>query len=183
MNKIGTKTIETERLILRRFRVEDAEDMYRNWASDPEVTAFLTWQPHESVECTRELLTAWEKEYEDGGCFQWALELKEIGQAIGSISVVKLNEKVNGAEIGYCMSRAYWGREIMPEALRAVLNFLFDEVGVDRAEARHDLRNPKSGRVMSKAGMIYEGTLRQAGRSNAGICDEVVYSMIRSDRK
>lgn len=56
MKKIGTKTIETKRLILRRFRIEDADDMYSNWASDPEVTKFLTWPTHESVEGTRELV-------------------------------------------------------------------------------------------------------------------------------
>ena len=61
MKKVGTQTIETERLILRRFTVEDAGDMYKNWASDPEVTKYLTWPPHESVEFTKSLLADWVK--------------------------------------------------------------------------------------------------------------------------
>ena len=183
MNKIGTKTIETKRLILRRFRVEDADDMYNNWASDPEVTKFLTWPTHESVEITRELLKNWVSKYEDDTYFNWVMEDIETGNAIGNISAISFDEKTEAAEIGYCMSRAYWGQELMPEALKAVMDYLFDEVGVNRVAACHDSNNPKSGRVMDKAGMKLEGTLRQAGINNQGICDKVYHSMIRSDRK
>ena len=182
MNKPGTQLIETNRLILRRFRVEDAGDMYSNWASDPEVTRFLTWPVHPSIDVTRGLLTEWVLKYEDGGYFNWVMEYKETGKAIGNISVVKLNENTEAADIGYCMSRAYWGRGLMPEALEAVMNYLFDVVGLNRVAACHDVNNPKSGRVMEKAGMIQEGILRKAGKNNLGICDDVWHSMIREDR-
>lgn len=182
MNKIGTKTIETERLILRRFTVEDTQDMFDNWASDPAVTEFLTWPTHQEVSFTKTLLAEWIENYDDGGYFNWVMELKETGAAIGNISVVHLNENTECATIGYCMSRAYWGKELMPEALKAVMDFLFDEVGLNRVEAYHDSNNPKSGRVMAKAGMKYEGTLRDAAKNNQGICDRVYYAMIRSDR-
>ncbi|MBQ6551101.1 MAG: GNAT family N-acetyltransferase [Lachnospiraceae bacterium] len=181
MNLTGTRTIETHRLILRRFTIEDAEDMYNNWASDPEVTKFLTWPTHTSVEVSRMVLSDWIPRYEDGGYFNWAMEWKETGHVIGNISVVKLNEAAESADIGYCMSRAYWGRGIMPEALRAVMGFLFETVGVNRVAACHAPENPKSGRVMAKAGMIEEGILRGAGRNNQGICDDVWHAMIRSD--
>ncbi len=183
MNKAGTQTIETNRLILRRFRVEDAEDMFTNWASDPEVTKFLTWAPHTSVDVTRNLLSDWILRYEDGGYFNWVIEYKETDKVIGNISVVKLKEDVESADIGYCMSRAYWGNEIMPEALRAVMDYLFDTVGLNRVAACHDANNPKSGRVMDKAGMKLEGTLREAGKNNLGICDKVWHATIRSDRE
>ena len=87
MNKTGT-----QRLILRRFVIEDADDMYNNWASDPEVTRYLTWPVHSSVEVTRSLLTEWVSLYENGGYFSWAMEYKETGEVIGNISVVRLNE-------------------------------------------------------------------------------------------
>ena len=183
MKDAGTQAIETKRLILRRFTVEDADDMYNNWASDPEVTEFLTWPPHGSVEVTRTLLEDWVSRYEDGTYFNWVMENKETGHAIGNISVVQLNEKVESAEIGYCMSRALWGQGYMPEALKAVMDYLFDTVGLNRVAATHDSNNPKSGRVMDKAGMKLEGTLRAAGRNNHGICDKVYHSMIRSDRE
>ena len=79
MKKIGTKRLETGRLILRRFTVEDAEAMYRNWASDPEVTRYLTWPCHASAEATAALLETWVEKYQDGGYFQWAIEFKEAG--------------------------------------------------------------------------------------------------------
>ncbi len=183
MKKVGTRRLETSRLILRRFSVGDAGDMYRGWASDPEVTRYLTWPCHVSSDATAQLLAAWAEKYAEGDYFNWAIECKETGAVIGSISVVRLDESVNAAEIGYCLSRAYWGRGIMPEALRAVMDYLFDEAGINRLAAFHDVRNPKSGRVMQKAGMQYEGTFRQAGKNNRGICDLACYSALRSDRR
>ena len=169
MNKAGTQTIETHRLILRRYTIEDAEDMYNNWAKDPEVTHFLTWPAHTSVEISHLVLNDWIPRYVDGGYFNWAIVWKESGHAIGNISVVKLNEAVEAGDIGYCLGRAYWGKGIMPEALRAVMDFLFGTVGLNRVAACHAPENPKSGRVMAKAGMIREGVLRGAGRNNQGI--------------
>lgn len=183
MNKAGTQNIETPRLLLRRFRIEDAEDMFKNWASDPEVTRFLTWPVHSSVEVTRDLLKDWIPRYEDGGYFNWVMEHKETGKAIGNISVVRLREDIESADMGYCMSRAFWGQGFMPEALKAVMEYLFDVVGMNRVAACHDANNPKSGRVMEKAGMKLEGTLRAAGKNNLGICDEVWHATIRSDRE
>jgi RimJ/RimL family protein N-acetyltransferase len=181
MNKAGTQRIETQRLILRRFRLEDAEDMYHNWASDPEVTRYLTWPVHASVEVTKSLLADWVARYEDGGTFNWVMEDKETGKAIGNISVVKLNERTEAADMGYCMSRAYWGRGLMPEALTAVINYLFDVVGLNRIAACHDVNNPKSGRVMAKASMTFEGILHSAGRNNQGFCDVGRYVLLRED--
>ncbi len=183
MNKTGTQKLETDRLILRRFVIEDAEDMYRNWASDPEVTKFLTWPAHASADISRMLLNDWISRYETGDYFNWAMEWKETGRVIGNISVVRLREDIDEAEIGYCMSRAFWGRGIMAEVLKAVLDYLFDAAGMNRVAACHDVNNPKSGRVMEKAGMKLEGVLRQSGKNNQGICDAVWHAMIRSDRE
>ena len=181
MQKIGTRILETKRLILRRFRLDDAEDMYRNWASDPEVTRYLTWPCHSSSEATRGLLEQWAERYADGSVFNWAIEFRAAQQVIGNIAAVKLNEEIGSAEIGYCLSRRYWGQGIMPEALIAVMRYLFDEAGINRIAAYHDVNNPKSGRVMEKAGMKYEGTLRQAEKNNQGICDVVLRAALRNE--
>ena len=183
MNKTGTQTIHTRRLVLRRFRVEDAGDMFRNWASDPEVTRFLTWPTHVSEDVSRAVLNDWVPRYTDGGYFNWAIEWKESGAVIGNIAVVKLNEAAEAADMGYCLSRAFWGRGIMPEALRAAEDYLFDTVGLGRVAACHDVNNPKSGRVMVKAGMKPEGILRGAGKNNLGVCDEAWYAMVKRDRR
>ena len=182
MNRTGTQRIETCRLILRRFTDGDAEDMFNNWASDPKVTQFLTWPAHPNVEVTRRIVADWVSHYEDGSTFNWAVEWKETGRVIGGIAVVRLEETIDEAEIGYCLSRSFWGRGIMPEALRAVMDYLFDTAGINRITASHDIRNPKSGRAMEKAGMRKEGIRRQGGRNIGGICDMACYAMLRSDR-
>lgn len=183
MKHCGTQRLETERLVLRRFTAEDAEAMYRNWARDGEVTKFLTWKPHADAGVTRALLENWAASYADERYYQWAITLKELGdEPVGSISAVGLDDAVSSVEIGYCLGRAWWRRGLMTEALGAVLAFFFDEVGANRAEAKHDPRNPNSGRVMRKCGMRYEGTSRSAGRNNQGICDLCRYAVLRADR-
>lgn len=89
MNHIGTREIATERLTLRRFEIEDAENMFYNWANDPEVTKYLTWPAHESVDTTETILKngylSMTKRF-----YQWAIELNDLEQPIGTISVIKL---------------------------------------------------------------------------------------------
>ena len=178
MQHLGTITLETPRLLLRRFTLDDAEDMFRNWASDDEVTVFLRWPSHQSVVVTRQVVAKWVDDYDNEKNYQWCIELKETGQAIGSIGVVEINERVDGAEIGYVIGRAYWHQGITSEALAAVIDFLFRKVGFNRIEAHHDPHNPNSGKVMQKCGLKYEGTLIQASRNNRGICDSAVYGII-----
>lgn len=175
----GTQIIETPRLILRRAVREDAEPMFRNWASDPEVTEFLTWQPYAGVESAHYILDLWIGEYENPAFYQWMIVPKDMMEPIGSISVVRLREDIAEAEIGYCIGKPWWHRGIMTEALGAVMDFLFTRVGMNRVAARHDVRNPHSGQVMAKCGMAYEGTLRQADRNNRGICDVAYYAILR----
>ena len=146
----GTQTIETSRLILRRAIREDAEPMFRNWASDPEVTKYLTWPTYEKVETAYQILDLWTSEYEKPNYYQWMIVLKELGEPIGSISVVRQNDRVEEAEIGYCIGSRWWHRGIMTEALTAVIEYLFTEVGMNRVAARHDPNNPHSGGVMRK---------------------------------
>lgn len=181
MNHQGTQKIETERLILRQFTLEDAPAMFKNWAGDSEVTKYLTWPTHGSVETSKWVTGMWVKDYEKPDNYQWAIELKSLHEAIGSIAVVRLNEDLNEAEVGYCIGREFWHKGIMTEAFTAVIAFLFDEVGADRVCAGHDVNNPNSGKVMKKCGLTYEGTLRRSGRNNQGIVDVSIYGILRDE--
>lgn len=181
MEHRGTKKLETARLILRPFVKEDAPAMYRNWASDPEVTKFLSWPTYKTVDTAYEILNIWVSQYRDDTFYQWAIELKEIGEVIGSISVVNFDERVDMAEIGFCIGRSWWGQGIMTEAFQAVIDFLFGEVGVLRIEAGHDPNNPASGAVQRKCGLKYEGTLRRSIRSNQGITDKTVMAILKEE--
>jgi len=177
----GTQTIETDRLILRKAVREDAEAMFRNWASDPEVTKFLTWPAHNSIAVSEMVIESWMQEYEKENYYQWMIVLRELGEPIGSISVVRQNDRVEEAEIGYCIGRGWWHKGIVSEALSAVIAYLFTEVGMNRIAARHDPNNPHSGGVMRKCGMKYEGTNRACDRNNQGICDVAQYAILRRD--
>ena len=177
----GTQPIETARLLLRPFTMNDAQAMFDNWASDADVTKFMTWPAHSSVEVSRMVLADWVKSYESENYYQWAIEWKELGQPIGSISVVHQHAGIRSAEIGYCIGKNWWHQGITSEALKAVIGFLFREVGFNRIMARHDANNPHSGGVMKKCGMKYEGTIRQGDRNNQGICDVVQYAILRCD--
>ena len=164
MKNLGTVTLETNRLILRKFNMDDGEVMFHNWASDNEVTKYLMWPAHKSLDISKEYIKSLISNYSDPRTYDWGIELKEIGQVIGSIGVVRLNEEVGSA-------------------FSAVIKFLTEEVGVNRIESRHDTRNINSGKVMEKCGLKYEGTLRQSDINNQGICDAAWYSLLKEDYK
>lgn len=180
LNHKGTPVLNTPRLTLRPFNSDDAQDMFFNWASDPEVTRFLTWPTHASVEVSQWVCNDWVIHYGEPDYYQWAIVYD--GHPIGSMAVVEHDDRVGKAHIGYCIGRNWWHMGIVSEALRAVMDFLFDEVGYDRIEARHDPRNPNSGKVMLKCGMKYEGTLRQSDWNNQGVCDACWYALLKSER-
>lgn len=178
----GTKILETDRLILRRFKISDAEDMFKNWVNDSEVTEFLSWEPHGSIEVTNEILKSWVNDYLNLNCYNWGIELKDIKEVIGSIGAVSSDEPNYSCEIGYCLSKKYWGKGIMTEALKEVINYLFTEIGMNRIIAKHDTNNLASGKVMAKSGMIFEGTLRQAIiNKNNEFCNIDLYSILKKD--
>ena len=109
--------------------------------------------------------------------------LKEHGtDPIGSISAVGLNDNIDMVHVGYCLGQKWWHMGIMSEAMKAVMEYFFDEVGANRIESRHDPRNPHSGMVMKKCGMKYEGTMRSADRNNQGVCDACWYALLKAER-
>ena len=149
-------TLETARLRLRPFRLDDAEAMFERWASDDEVTKYLTWITHQSVEQTREILAKWVAEYEQPERLNFAIELKEEGnKLIGGIDVVHYVEGV--PVIGYNLARAYWGRGLMTEACRCVLDYLFSQ-GFSEVKIDAIVENIGSNRIIQKCGGELVGT-------------------------
>ena len=182
MKKVGTKSIETKRLLLRPFIKSDYQAMYDNWASRPDNLLHVTWDAHQNPDTTMQSIARWVDCYQDLGFYKWAICLKETPEyAIGDISVVNKDEKINSCEVGYILGEDYWGQGLMTEALKAVLTFLLQEAGFNRVSAEFVTVNPASGRVMEKAGMSYEGTLRQAKFHKGQVKDYSIYSILQSD--
>ena len=178
---MNTPTLETARLILRRFTKGDAEAVFQNWTSDDLVTKYLRWPTHGDAAVTKQILEDWICQYQDAAFYQWAIVPKDLKEPIGTISVVSMDAKTEKVHIGYCIGSKWWNRGYTSEALAGVIPFFFEEVKVQRIEAQHDPNNPNSGKVMAKCGMVYEGTLRKADWGNQGIVDACMYGMLRED--
>ena len=174
--------LESDRLILRRFVMDDAQAIYDNWASDSEVTKFLMWPTHENVEATRKILSDWTSQYYKDDFYIWAITIKENGDSPGgSISVVDKDDRIKMVHIGYCIGRQWWNQGMISEAFGLTISYLFNEVQVNRIATRHDPRNPASGKVMQKCGLKYEGMQREADWNNQGICDASMYAILAKD--
>ena len=144
--------IETSRLLLRRFTIDDAKDMYENWASDEKVTKFLTWNAHDSIDVTKFILNLWVKEYENPNTIRFAITLKDSNEVIGAIDVVNY---VNGnPEIGYCLSRKHWNKGYMSEACNAFIKYLFDK-GFNKIVIEANVNNIASNKVIMKCGFKF----------------------------
>lgn len=180
MKNLGTRTLKTNRLVLRQFTLEDVDAVYDNWASDDRVTRFLMWPTHPDKDVTRAVVETWVAQYEEPGVYIWGITCD--GVLIGTISVVGGDVQSECAEVGYCLGYDWWGYGLMTEALHAVLAFLFDEVQMHRVFLRHDVQNVGSGQVMRKNGLVYEGTLREEYRRKDGTyADMAYYGMLRHE--
>ncbi|MCL2704196.1 MAG: GNAT family N-acetyltransferase [Defluviitaleaceae bacterium] len=167
--------LESERLLLRKFREEDATDLLE-WASDPETVRWLVW---EGLSTREEAHASIFNHYLlKPGMF--AIEIKETGKCIGAIDL-RLIPEHDKASFGYVLNRRYWGKGYMTEVLRTLIAFCFEKLEVNRAEAKHYAGNPASGRVMEKAGMTKEGLLRQSEKVKGIMRDNVLYGIIKED--
>lgn len=175
----GTQEIHTQRLLLRKFVMSDITSMFKNYATDERVTKFLSWTPYGREEDICPFLSMVIREYDRPDTYHWAIDFE--GKIIGSISTLSIDEKNLSCEVGYCLGYDYWNKGITSEALVAVMDFLYEEVGMHRIMAKHDVENPASGKVMEKCGMTYEGTLKEYYRRHDGtFSDARVYGKVRN---
>ncbi len=182
MKHLGTQTLETKRLLLRKITLEDTQGIFEQWAKDQQVTQYLTWTAHKTPEDTKTIVKIWVDEYEKDTTYRWILEHIEEKQVIGMIDVVAFSQRDECATIGYVLAKEYWNKGFMSEAFEAVLAFLFNEVNVHRVEATHMITNPASGKVMEKCGLKVEGIKRLKMKNNEGVfVDLVLYGVVRED--
>ncbi len=173
--------LETERLLLRKMRLDDAEAMFA-YASDPEVTRYVLWDTHRSIEDSESFLRFAIEGYEKGDFGGWGVVLKDSGVFIGTCGLdAGYAPEHARAELGYVLSREHWGKGLMPEAARAVIAFGFGSMGLNRIQARCIAENTASARVMEKAGMTYEGTLRESEFIKGAYRDMKLYSILRHE--
>lgn len=174
-------TLETPRLRLRTLTVADAEAVFA-YASDAEVTRFVRFETHASIEDSREYLRGVEKRAADGIALNWGIELKAEKRLIGSIAFVNLFPQRFAAEVGYVIHRGEWGKGYVAEALRPVCDHGFKELRLKRIEAYVSPANPPSCRVLEKCGFQREGLLRQGEFIKGRMVDSLIYSRLATDK-
>jgi RimJ/RimL family protein N-acetyltransferase len=152
------QTLKTERLKLRKVKLSDAEAIFRQYAQDPEVTRYVSWRAHHSLDETREYVRMCLLAWDVGKAYHWAIERLEDKQVIGMVIARIVGEKW---ELGFVLARAYWGRGYMTEAVRGLVAWALKQKEIYRVWAVCDTDNVASARVMEKAGMQREGTLRR----------------------
>ncbi len=180
MKHLGTKTLSTNRLVLKKFDITMASQMFNNWSSSNKVTKYLTWHAHKCDEETKSVIKGWVKQYENKDFYHWAITLKETKEVIGSISVVELDNDNKTAICGYCVGEKWWGKGYTAEAYKEVISFLFSSVGVKKIIGRHDKNNINSGKVMIKCGLKYVKTLKNAGSNISNpSCDLMLYEITK----
>lgn len=176
MQHTGAQPILTTRLLLRPYVPSDAPAMYRNWASDPEVTRFTSWEAHSAPSVTEAVLADWIRQYDHPGYYHWAITKNDVpGEVIGDIAAVRTHDKRRAAEIGFCLSRACQHQGIMTEALQAVVDYLFDTVEYLTLEARHDSRDTATAALLRRARFRWQCHFRQRNGSLEVISEEELY--------
>ncbi len=173
-------TIRTERLQLRRLRADDAEAVFA-YASDPEVARWTTWDPHESLDDSKAFISSVIEAYKNNKPSPWGVVLKDTGLLIGTCGFCAYHPKHQRAEDGYALSREYWGCGYATEALKAVIDFEFREMELNKIEGYCRINNTASARVMEKVNMHLEGILRQHIYVKGVFHDMKMYSLIKSE--
>lgn len=171
-------SLETERTILRKISVDDAADMFE-YCSDDEVSKYTTWYSHQSIEGTRAFIRMIIDSYDQQQLAPWGIEERATGKLIGTCGYVSWDPNHARGELAYALSRAYWNKGYMTEVVSKLIEIGFTEMGLVRIEARCLTANVGSARVMEKAGLSYEGTMRKVVYCKGAFHDLKLYALVK----
>lgn len=175
----GSIDIKTDRLLLRKFRISDAEEIFATWTSDERVAKYTSWYAHEKIEDTKAYVgyIASKNELSD---YNWIIELDN--RIIGSINVCYSDDCLEIAGIAYVLGYDYWGKGYITEAAKAVIQFLFKDIHYRKIIAGCDSENVGSSKVMEKVGMKREAILReQIKRKDGTWGDDLQYGLLKRE--
>lgn len=179
MKYTAFENLNTPRLLLRKFTMEDVTAYYQRLAGSEEVTKYMFFRPHRDISETVQSLEKLMRRYEEGNIYRWAITLQEDGSLIGAIDLLRFEEAEGTCSFAYMLAREFWGRGYGTEALKAVLDFAFKHMDMQRVEAEHFSENAASGAVMRKAGMEYLYTEPEKYEKNGIKYDAPQYAITR----
>ena len=175
--------IKTERLLLRKLRMTDAQCYYDHIGSSEEVTEYMLWNPHGSLRESCDSIARVLAKYESERCYTWAITRIGDDSVIGRIDLLRFDETCNRCSFAYMLGKKFWGRGYGTEALKAVFSFAFERLKVESIVADHMSENVASGRVMQKAGMCHLGRYASKYEKNGRLYDADVYRITVDDWK
>lgn len=181
LTHIGTNSIETERLILRRFEYSDDEAMLRYWIADEKIQSLYSEPVYSTKEAVKELLDKYIGSYENSDYYRWAIVEKNAGECIGQIAYFLVDNKNHFAEIEYCIGSDFQCKGLATEATKAVIRYGFEKMNLHKIQICTKTINVPSKRVIEKCGFTYEGTLRDYFYMNGEYVGRHYFSMLRSE--
>ena len=183
MNKNKFKSLKTERLILRKLYLNDTKQYFDIIGSSKQVSKYTLWEPHKEIKETEVLMREWVSQYEDNDFYKWAITLKNTGELIGIIQLLRFNDKNNSCEVAYLLGEKYWNQGYMTEALNEIIKFSFTELGISTINADHYSENIASGKVLLKSGMKFLGKEKDRFNNSKGFDELMCYSIKYDDWK
>lgn len=181
LTNISTMEIETERLILRRFRYTDDDDMLKYWISDPKIQSLYSEPVYRTKQEVKELLDKYIHSYEKNDFYRWAITLKKTDECIGQIAYFLVDNNNHFAEIEYCIGSLFQRKGFATEATKAVIQYGFDKINLHKVQICHKSINLPSRKVIEKCGFTYEGTLRDFFYQDGKYIDRLYYSILRDE--
>lgn len=181
LTHIGTKIIETERLILRKFEYSDDEAMLKYWVADEKIQSLYSEPVYSTKAEVKGLLDKYIGSYEREDYYRWAVIEKASGECIGQIAYFLVDSKNHFAEIEYCIGSAFQCKGYATEATKAVIDYGFNEINLHKVQICTKTINAPSKRVIEKCGFTYEGTLRDYFYMNCEYVGRLYFSILRSE--
>ena len=179
MRYVPIEPIRTDRLLLRKIRLDDVQDYYDRLGSSEAVTRGMLWDPHTDISQSVASVEKALRRYAEGGCYRWAIALPSDDRIIGVVEMLRFDEGDNSCSFAYMLGKPWWGKGYGSEALRAAMDFVFSKMEVEVIRADHFTTNPASGGAMRKAGMTYVKTLPAQYEKHGQKLDSDLYQITR----
>ena len=181
LTHIGTNTVETESLILRKFEYTDGEAMLKYWVADEKIQSLYSEPVYTTKEAVNALLEKYIGAYGKRDYYRWAIIEKSIGECIGQIAFFLVDSKNRFAEIEYCIGSKFQCRGYATEATKAIIRYGFEKIALHKIQICTKTINKPSKRVIEKCGFTYEGTLRDYFYMDGGYVGRMYFSMLRNE--
>lgn len=181
LTHIGTHTIETERLILRRFNYTDDEDMLQYWVADERIQSLYSEPVYTTKDEVKGLLDKYIGSYDKDDYYRWAIIEKKSNKCIGQIAYFLVDNKNHFAEIEYCIGTEFQCKGYATEATKAIIEYGFKKINLHKVQICTKTINQPSKRVIEKCGLTYEGTMRDFFYMNGEYVGRLYFSILKSE--